>query len=306
MNAFSLPKAHSLRATWVPLHFYPLLGSPDCITVAVIAIDSNGNCKVLKSDHLAKLNCLFHQQADEIIRFINIVIASVEVEVANRGAAIFKEPINLGASFLFGHPTAGSGFNLEEIATSWLRKTSILQFEPTVIVDVNEAAMALEQAVAAAPVQRERKLVPAVREELRVIAPRFVSNFEKEFTFNDRKVPVKLNYSGEHLVADFDRVSPKNIDKSLDSVRSKLWVLAEHRDQTRHEAPRLHEMLVVPTTRQDAIVDQAAMRIVNEACDDIENEADRREIRFRRFNSTRDLAAHIFRVETGGRPVAVH
>lgn len=308
MNAFILPKAHSLRATWVPLYFYPLLGSADCITIAVVAIDTNGKCKVHKSDRLSRLSCLFDSHEAEIVKFINLNVSAVEREVSKRGKAIFENPIELGSSFAFGPPTAGSGFSLDEIAASWLSKISVLQFQPTASIPYRQSVVQSrdEPLAAESAVRRERKIIPAVREELKAIAPKFVANFEKEFIFKDRRVPVKLDYSGKNLVADFDRVSPKNIESSLERVRSKLWVLAEHRDQTRHEMPRLHEMLVVPTTIQGAIVDQKSMRQVNEACDDIENEADRRDIRLRRFTSTKELAAHIFRVESSGQPTAFH
>ncbi|MCX4195255.1 hypothetical protein OMR07_06420 [Methylobacterium organophilum] len=257
---------------------------------------------------MERLICFFGAAGSEMINFINLAIDAVGDEARQKGRAILEKPVNLGTSFSFGEQNQGSGFALNDIAASWLNKVSMLQSSMSLAAEAAQDMPGAVEVIAAtlAPARKEKKIVPAVKDELRSIAPQLSINFEKEFHFNDRKVPVKLNYSGERLVADFDRVSPKNIGGSLERVRSKLWVLAEHRDRTRHEVPRLHEMLVVPTTKQDAIIDQTDMRIVNEACDDIEHEADRREIRFRRFSSTRDLAAHIFRIESGQRPELVH
>jgi len=306
MNAFNLPKAHTLRAKWVPLHFYPMLGSNDCMTVAVVAIDAQGNCKVVKSSNLDRLNCLFGNAGKDLIKFINMAVDAVQDEVLKRGVHIFDASVDLGASFSFGTPTAGSGFDLDSIARSWLNKISILQLTAGDLSKDAPDFKEIQLAGQATLSVREKKIVPAIRDEFKIIAPRFIPNFNKEFIFKNRKVAVKLNYSGDHLVAAFDRVSPRHIDASLEKVRSKLWVLAEHRDQTLHEVPRLHEMLVVPTTVQDLIVDHADMKIVNEACDDIEKEADRREIRLRRFPTTRALAAHIYSVESRSGPRVIN
>lgn len=307
MNAFNLPKAHTLRATWVPLHFYPVLGSTDCITVAIVAIDSHGECKVIKSENLKRLVCFFGESGADLIRFIDLAVDTVSDELNRLGSAVFNKPIELGSSFSFGNPTPGSGFSLDAIAKSWLNKISMLQHGASASEGAaTSVAVISDRLVTTIAPVREKRIVPAVRDAIREIAPKFTPYFDKEFQFKNRKVPVRLNYSGEHLVAGFDRVSPKNIEGSLEKVRSKLWVLAEHRDQTRHEAPRLHEMLVVPTTVQDRIVDSSEMRIVDEACDDIEKEADRREIRLRRFQSTRDLAAHIYRVESRPQPLSIN
>ena len=304
MMMSDLPALHAVRGRWMPLKFFPLIGAADCITVAIVAVDSAGRSLVLQANSMHKLECLFGSAARDHIQFINMAIDCLRDEVAKHGADIFENQIDLGSAFTFGPSSAGSGNDLDEIAQAWLEKVSILhQSSGTdlALLDVvrGEVAVASLADVSEPAQVREKKIVPAVRDEVAVIAPRFVHNFNREFIFKDRRVPVKLNYNGDHLVAGFDRVSPRNIGGSLEKVRSKLWVLAEHRDQTRHEAPKLHEMLVVPSSVQDRIIDTTEIKSITEACGDIEKEADRREIRFRLFQNTREIAAHIYRVESG-------
>ncbi|MET3411636.1 hypothetical protein [Methylobacterium sp. 1030] len=299
MSNFILPPRHTYKATWSPVYYYPVIGSNDCYTVGVVAFGDNGESIVLEANRLASLNCLFGTAAEQHVQFIRMSLDCLRDEIKDRGPAFFEQEMNLGGLVRLGQSSRGSGFDLRSIALSWLSKISTLHFSDTLDI----ALLREERVLADTATKKEPKLVPAIREEITVINPKLAVNFNAEFHPKGRLLPVRLGYSGEKIVANFDRIPQRNLGAALERIRSKLWLLAEHRDQTLHETSKSHEMLVVPAASIDRQTGEHDMDFIGKACADMEKEADRREIRFRQFASAQLAAQHIFSVEATGRPL---
>lgn len=304
---FGLPPAHPVRAIWIPLHYFPLIGSNNCFTIAVVLISDKGERRLIQANGLEKLYCIYGTSAQSHISFLETALGIFR-ERLDDFAIETMHNFEFGSALVFGEPKRGSGLTIEHIGTSWLSKISLLhnaditKFELAAVgaYSVEEAETVEDDPV---PEIAEVRLATALKSQVQSMNIRLGSNFNRNFQPKGRVLPVKLGYSGENLVADFDRVAPRGLTTSFSRIRSKLWVLAEHREQTRHEKPRTHEMLVIPSNRFSPLQADRDIQIFNQACHDIEKEADRREIRFRRFDNSELAARHIFTMETTGRPL---
>ena len=304
MLNLKLPPAHSIRANWMPLNYYPLIGSNNCLTVAVIVFSENGEKCLVEANGLDRLRCLYGPSADGHLAFLRIAVDTLRSRLEDLQLKTVSE-FDLGSSLIFGEVRVGSGHSLSEIGRNWLKKISLIHGETLDSFELSLVAQSYsvsdEDEGGLAGAATEKRLLTNLRAEVQSMAPKLVSNFNKTFQPKNRILPVKLGYSGDHLVADFDRVAPKGLGPSLSRIRSKLWVLAEHRDQTRHQSYRAHEMLVVPSERYQPLQSGRDADTFEKACSDIEQEADRRDIRFRRFANSHEAAQHIFRTENATR-----
>ncbi len=306
MFEFELPEPHPIRGIWAPINYYPLLGSDNCFTVAVIAISDKGEKCVAEANGVNAIKCFYPKDADLHINFLRMAFDAVRNNI-DKIDNVSCEGIVLGSSLSIGSSNKGSGHSIKEIAESWLEKVSILHhasaFQSQNAIEAYASVPSELADDALVSYSKEPRLITSLRSEVRSMKSELAPNFDQQFKARDRVLPVRLGYNGNNLVADFDRVSSRNIKPTLERIRSKLWVLAEHRDQTRHEAPKAHEMFVVPSERLRFSPEQEEIRIFNSACSDIEQEADRRDIRFRRFETDHQAAQHIFSMETSGKPL---
>lgn len=290
-----LPKPHTLRAKWAPLNFYPFPGSGDRLTIAVVVVGPDGKSVICEAEGLTRLNCLFGNEAAKYISYARQGIQALRELAGSDVSGVLERNVSLGGAFELGPFQPGSGHDLQEIAHAWLNKVSMLATAPEYDRGGTELALAQESFT-----QRRPRLIPAVREEMAAIAPLLIDNFARSFQPEGKALPVRIGYKGTKIVADFSRLDASSINSSLERVRGKLWMLSEHRDQTRHEHYREHEMLVIRKTASDERYSPRELSILDRACDDLMEEADRREIRLRPLGSPKAVAQRIFQAEMSG------
>lgn len=89
-SKIALPKPHSLRAKWAPLYFFPVAGSSDRLTIAVIVIDRDGKGIVLQAPGLSRLNCLFLEQGSTYVSVARLAIESVQKKLEENPSALLE------------------------------------------------------------------------------------------------------------------------------------------------------------------------------------------------------------------------
>ncbi len=294
MSALVIPKRHGLRASWAPLYYYPIAGSQDRVTVAVIAVSDDGSqVAVSKAPGLERLYCLFGEKAEMPLGIIDRVIEALKKDFGERRIGALTEPSLLFSGFEFGEVRVGSGQGIKNISDAWIKQISLLSVAR--MEDQNmetDTVLAEKQSVAA---EREIRLVPSVKREVLSRVPFVSGEFNYLFRSRGKAVPVRIGFHGRGLVADFSRLSTRSLSASFEKIRSKLWVLADHRDEAREMANVPHEMLVLRKPQSELTRDERFA--IDGACHDLEIEADRREIRLRPLTSISDIAERIVDAE---------
>ncbi len=294
MSALTIPKRHAVRATWAPLYYYPVMGSQDRLTVAVVAISDDGSqVAISRAPGLERLHCLFGEQAAAPLALIDHVIEALKNDISERRGHALSEPKLLLSGFEFGEVKAGSGQAIKNIADAWIKQISILSVtDDDPASNVNSLPYTTGHIVAPG---REAKLVPSVRREVLARVPMVSGEFNYQFHSRGKVAPVRIGFHGRGLVADFYRLNSGTLAGSIERIRSKLWVLADHRDEAREMSHVPHEMLVLRKPQADLTREER--KAIEGACHDLEIEADRREIRFRPLTSVSDIAERIVQAE---------
>jgi len=288
----TLPASHRVRGEWAALNFYPLAGSEDRLTVAVLAVGANASYYIATAPGLKRLHCLFGEEGAKYVEFIELGIESLRRSCQGSLDTMLRDGFTFGGSVELNCFQPGSGDSLQSIAESWLQQVSLLGCEETTVEEPAVYTTAHD-----ATLTRGRRIMPAIRDEMATMSPFLVNNFGSLFRPAGKALPVRIGYKGNRIVADFGRLTAVNIGSSLDKVRGKLWTLSEHRTQTEHEGYREHEMLVIRKARYLEDQSSREISILDRACDDLMAEADRRNIRFRHLPSPREAAQHLFRAE---------
>lgn len=295
MSALVLPTRHTVRAKWAPLYYYPVFGSPDRLTVAVIAFTDDGTqVAIAEAPGLHRMHCLFGEQAKAPLSLIKGTIDALKKDINERRISALTEPKLLFSGFEFGEMRSGSGFALNDIAQRWVNAISVFSAEKNAPAEIE---VSLPTVVELRPSERSGRLVPSVRKEVQARIPLISGEFNYSFRSRTKVVPVRIGFLGRNIVADFSRISTRSLSNNVERIRSKLWVLADHRDEAPNMMDIPHEMIVLRNSASDPSVSRSDLKAIDAACHDLEIEADRRSIRLRPLNSVEDIAERIIEAE---------
>lgn len=295
MSALVIPTKHTVRAKWAPLYYYPVLGSQDRLSVAVVAITEDGSqVAVVEAPGLQRMYCLFGEKAEAPLKIVKIAIDALKRDIAERRIFALTDPKPLFTGFEFGELRAGSGFSLYEIAKQWINAVSMLSDNQS---KDNQSRIEIPVIAELKPAERGGRLLPSVRKEVQSRIPLISGEFNYTFRSRTKVVPVRIGFLGRNIVADFSRISTRSLSNNVERIRSKLWVLADHRDEAPNMMDIPHEMLLLRKAANDPSVSRSELKAIDEACHDLEIEADRRSIRLRPLTSVEDIAERIIEAE---------
>ena len=292
MNDLIIPRPHAKRAQWAPLRFYPLSGSSDTLTVAVFAIAEDGEVAIAVAPYEQPLDCLFGKHSDKPKSLLQHAVEMAQIQLKEVGNPRLQNITLPFSDFELGEAQVGSGASVQDIAEQWMARLSMLSHWSTVQERENEKSTSQSE--------KSTKIEYAVREAVQSKNPLLVNYFGSRFRPKSKKLPVKLGFENSLFVANFGRLGAPGshqLSPQIERIRSKLWVLAEHRDECDTNRITPHEMVLLREAPQNHAPDIEAR--VSDACYDLEMEADRREIRLRPMSSVNEISNHIVNVASG-------
>ena len=114
--------------------------------------------------------------------------------------------------------------------------------------------------------------------------------------------PKRFGYSGTHLTANFTLLVPKSLSSRVSAAKSKLWDLGQYREVMVDSASNLSgrmdvELLAKTASTDDVQYTAKELAKLNTELSRLKEEAERRQIRLRAYDSTEAMVDHIINSE---------
>src|ERR1043165_3789268 len=102
----------TVRAKWAPVLLSPIIGSPERLVVAVVAVSDNNFC-IEEANALRKLECLFGKAAETAVFAAETAIEELRADLARRGIDALTEPTPIFSGISVGPVSEGEAPTLE-------------------------------------------------------------------------------------------------------------------------------------------------------------------------------------------------
>lgn len=292
-DKLQFPSRHdNVKAKWVPIYIEPMVGSGERIAIGVAVAHQNSYLTVPVAA-LERLECLYGKENRALIFAAKAAIESFERVLSREGDRALETWTAPFEGVIKGATRIGAGNSLEEIARSGLMLCSSLVEK---IADAEE----IEDAGASVTTIRLEHLIKekvlAKRQSLEI-------SFNKPFQYVTSGRATRIGFVGQRLVANFGLLAPLHLGQLFKDAKAKLWDLGQIRDDVKRPEFNLSaelnnfELLVNRVRDDDPQYSEKQIKSVQEAYNELEFEADRKEIICRWMKSPDEIANHIVKLE---------
>jgi hypothetical protein len=282
-----------VRATWAPIYIEPMVGSGERLTIGV-AVANADNHLVVPVVSLPRLSCIYGKENEGLIFAAGKALDDMGVHLSSEGKSILETWVSPFEGLYKGPIRIGSGNSLEEIARNALMLCSSL---------VEKLEESEEEPDDAHGVMSESRLERLVKEKVLINMPRLENAFGREFKPEANVRKTNIGFVGEHLVANFSLLAPPYLARQVKDAKAKLWDLVQLQEYV-HGAqfdldPQLSrfELLINRISQDDPQYSDRQVESVQEAVNELEMEADKKEIRCRPLESPDAIAQVIVEAE---------
>jgi hypothetical protein len=286
------PRHDNVKAKWVPIFIEPMVGSGERIAIGVAVAYQNSYLTVPVAA-LERLECLYGKDNRALMFAAKAAIESFERVLSKEGDSAletWKAPFE---GVIKGATRMGAGNSLEEIARSGLMLCSSL-------VEKIAEAEEIEERRAAVSMSRLERLV---KEKALTIRQSLEINFNRQFKYSTTARATRIGFVGQRLAANFGLLAPPYLSTQVKDAKAKLWDLAQIKEYIQRPEFNLSsnlndfELLINRVREDDPQYSDKQIEQVQEAFNELELEADRKEIRCRSMKSPDEIANHIVELE---------
>lgn len=286
------PRRSQCQATWAPLFIEPVVGSGERLCIGV-AVANQNEFLVVPVAALDRLACLYGQEAGAILFASELATKTLTEHLARGGPASLADWLPPVEGIFMGQPRPGAGESISDVARTALMQSASLVEK---LADEEETAESSERAGLSS-----NRLEKLVREEVMTKRPDFRELFGRRFRVAENARATRIGFTGNRLVANFGLLVPGQLSGLVSVAKAKLWDLGQLRNGALNSLLPDHghefELLLHRIKREDPQYSDRQVASVEEAVNELEEEADKVSIRCRPLTSPGEIAAHLLERE---------
>jgi hypothetical protein len=281
------PRNENVHARWMPVYIEPMIGSGERICIAVATANDSGFL-VVPVVALDRLECLYGKEADAILFAADFVTNDLRNALAKEGASElenWKPPMEGAYS---GRIANGSGSSLEEIARTGLTMCASLVER---LSDADDEVNSNTSKISG------NRLEQLVKEKVLFVRPELEQMFGRQRKLGENVRSVTIGFVGNTIAANFGVLMPQYLSGNVKDIKAKLWDIAQLRED--FGQPQLivstisrFEMFIFKPANDAPEYSDRQLISINEAVNELEAEADKKDIKCRPC-VTRDAIADI-------------
>jgi hypothetical protein len=286
------PRKDQVKAQWMPIYIEPVIGSGERIAVGV-AVANSTDFLVVQVAALDRLRCLYGAGNDALLFAADSVLASMRTDLAKSGISALGEWVPPVEGAFTGHIRNGAGRTLKEIAKRALTLCSSLVDK----LAESEEAEDRKEGIS------ESRLEKLVKEKVILQRPGLEQAFGRTFRPNPQARASKIGFVGQTLAANFSLLTPIYLAQQVKNAKAKLWDLVQVQEYVQKKefdlSGELHrfELFLHRVREDDPQYSDRQIESIQEAVNELETEADRKEIRCRALRSPDEIARIIIEAE---------
>ncbi|CAA6604291.1 conserved hypothetical protein [Rhodospirillaceae bacterium LM-1] len=294
-----------VHGKWAPIYLEPIMGSGERLTIGV-AVVAERDFIVLKANMLSRFQCLYGNAGAGVVFLAEAALDALRFDITKRGLEALTEPHPPIAGLKIGDIRNGAGRSLEAIAETWLLGLSSLASTAKSLPQklFQDSELIVEEARS----HVKDRLPLLVAEEVVAKRPGLGSFFRSEIRPDSHpkkhiKIQphkVNIDFTGSYLVANFCTLSAARPFHAAKEIKMRLWDLKLSRDSSPSALGfvRDHELLVHRPANDDPGYNEKQLANVTEALQELEDQADKEELRLRPLYSVTEMAQRILLAES--------
>jgi len=227
------PESPDYNGTWHAIYMEPIVGSGERITVAVAAIKSKSEFKVIQAIRSELLDCLYGAQSSNMQNMINWLVESASKFISDVGSldqwvAPF-DGVNCTKS------THATDINLDGVLRQAIRFSASLS---TLSLDAER--MDEDQQ----PRRYIERWATNIANELAIINSDLTPYLRQKIKIGTSKVYTNYGFLNDRYVSNFALLMPSNLSSSLNTVKAKLLDLETLKKSQYLLMPEKFEMII--------------------------------------------------------------
>ncbi len=269
-------KPKSPGASWAPVLFEPLPGSEERLTIAVAAVNAEGDYRCQATINPKALKTVFQGECGFVKGVVSVTISSCEAFLSsNQNLNAWEPPLD---GIYLGKVQDVEISSLDELISFAAPFASFLYSET---LD-NQAKRPTDEGF--------RKWDAQVKSIILRANTQLEHNFNVRVYLGNHDMPALFTFLNPSFAANLTSLTPGNLKRQLEDARAKLWSLNLLADAPNYLfKPEVRELLAGVSVAQD----HPKRGLVTEAVEELRDEAERRDIAVTQVNSAQTAAQHI-------------
>jgi hypothetical protein len=293
MKAFNFPPRRSTHyAQWAPVYIEPVVGSGERLCIAIAVADDKDSF-VYAVPGIERLTCVYGPHANALVAASQLIIGFIQRQVARHSVSSLADwPAPMEGVF-FGIAREGAGVNLEDIAltaamqcASLARRT--LETE-NISADGNDG-------------ETSSRLDTIIKDAVLQERPEFAKFFGRSFKASENARAAHFGFAGHKLVANFGLLVPNTLSTQVRNAKAKLWDLKQLKSGAM--SAFLDEQNIIDfelllhrlPDNEPSYTDRQVISL-QEAVLELEQEADKVEVRCKPMYSAGEIAKYVLAKE---------
>ena len=263
-------------ACWAPVLFEPIPGSEERLTIAVAAVNAEGDYRCQATINPKTAKTVFRGECGVVKDIVSVTIANCEAFLgSNRDLNAWEPPLD---SVFLGKVQEVDISSLDELISYTAPFASFLYSE----LSNSQAKRTTDKDFRRWDTQVKSIIVSA--------NTNLEHNFNVRVYLGNHDVPALFTFLSPSFAANLTSLTPGNLKSQLENARAKLWSLHLLADAPNYLfKPEVRELLAGVSVTQD----HPKRSLVTEAVEELRDEAERRDITVTQVNSVQTAAQHI-------------
>jgi hypothetical protein len=286
------PRRDAVSGHWAPIYIEPMVGSGERLTIGV-AVTSSSGVLVVPVLGLTRMKCVYGDENDALIYAASTALDGLRQSLSAAGEDGLRRWRSPFEGILMGEIRRGAGQSMEDIARTGMMLCSSLVEK---LSELDETELPHEAI-------SEGRLEKLVRDQVIRNKPALVEAFGRNFRAQQNARAARINFVGQRIAANFSLLVPTHLAKQVKDAKSKLWDLGQVQDYVNDEQFGLSntinqfELLIHRVRDEDPQFSEKQIISVQEAVNELEVEADKKQIICRPLYSPEEIAQRILRAE---------
>ncbi|WP_332852673.1 hypothetical protein [Duganella sp. S19_KUP01_CR8] len=287
------PRRSNHYARWAPIYLEPLVGSGERLCIAVAVVDSQRSI-VYPVPSIERLTCVYGQHAAALVNASNLALGSIQRHLSKNGINFLSDWSRPMEGVEVGAIREGAGENLEDVA-----RTALMQCASLAIHLSEESESQDPEAKAA---ESSGRLESMVKDIVIAARPELARFFGVSFKVSEKARPAYIGFAGHQLVANFGILVPGKLSPLVNNAKAKLWDLKQLKSGAMDgffttDSIMDFELLLHRPYNNDPSYSERQINALNAAALELEEEADKVDVRCRPMHSTSEIAKFVLSKE---------
>lgn len=287
------PRRCNHYASWTPIYLEPMVGSGERLCIGVVVADQE-SVWVCAVPSLERLTCVYGQEASAFLLASQLAIESVQKRVQKNGLQSLLEWRSPVEGLVLGSPQVGAGENLKDVARTALMQCASLAARVSEEEETVESSTRADSSMG--------RLESLVKNSVTDKRPELAKYFAATFHVSQNARATRIGFSGTKLVANFGLLLPGRLSPLVTSAKARLWDLEQLKSRGLSQLVpdrniREFELLLHRPRNDDPQYSERQINSLEAACLELEEAADKAEIRCRSLYSSEEIANFVLEKE---------